>query len=437
MNKNNYSLAFVVAFLSIFIPFISIYLLYFLIKKYREEKTLFNKYGKIDELNDQIYALEQNYSDKTKELEKLYKIRLTNLKSEYNSLKSDLATLTQEYTILSNDLILEHYNFSDYDGLTSEQCKNEITLLKVQEKNLIKSGEAIKIYSKDNKSIINNNLKQILRCFNTECDNIIMNLSIKNIDNMRSKISKSFDSINKIFAVDGMELNKSLLELKLEELNLVYTYELKHQQELEQQKEIKAQMIEEEKVRREIEKEKKKIEKDQTQFTNEMNKLVKYLQKTSNDIEKQLYIDKIKDLEEKLKELEKSKEVVLERAANAKAGFVYVISNVGSFGENIYKIGMTRRLEPMDRIKELSSASVPFEFDVHAMIFSDDAPNLETELHNHFKNQSVNKVNPRKEFFNVRLEEIEKLVNEKFNNTAKFTYMPVAKEYRQSLAMSQ
>ncbi|WP_455796470.1 hypothetical protein [Clostridium butyricum] len=134
-------------------------------------------------------------------------------------------------------------------------------------------------------------------------------------------------------------------------------------------------MIEEEKVRRELEQENKKIEKDQTQFTNEINKLMKYLQKTSNDTEKQLYIDKVKELEEKLKELEKTKQTVLERGANAKAGFVYIISNIGSFGEDVYK-SMTRRLEPMDRVKELSSASVPFEFDVHAMIFSDIMPLL-------------------------------------------------------------
>src|SRR5699024_8637380 len=134
------------------------------------------------------------------------------------------------------------------------------------------------------------------------------------------------------------------------------------EQEKEQQKAIKEQMIEEEKVRREIEKQKAKIEKDQTQCTNEINKLMSYMQKSSNDIEKQLYIDKIRELEDKLKDLEKDKATVLEREANARAGFVYVISNVGSFGENIYKIGMTRRLEPMDRIKELSSASVPFEF---------------------------------------------------------------------------
>ncbi|WP_455821726.1 DUF4041 domain-containing protein, partial [Clostridium butyricum] len=402
----------------------------------------------IDELDSKIKNLSEeytqknedlknDYSNKNQDLENLYKIKLATLETEYSSLNDKYNTLNNEYNDLCANVILKHYDLSDYDGLTSEECKNKITLIKMQEKELVKSNDAVIVYSNANKSVINNNLKQILRCFNTECDNILMNLSVKNIDNMRGKISKSFESINKIFKVDGLELDKALLELKLEELNLVYTYELKRQQEIEQQKEIKAQMIEEEKVRRELEQEKKKIEKDQTQFTNEINKLMKYLQKTSNDTEKQLYIDKVKELEEKLKELEKAKQTVLERGANAKAGFVYIISNIGSFGEDVYKIGMTRRLEPMDRVKELSSASVPFEFDVHAMIFSDDAPALENRLHQHFKNQSINKVNPRKEFFHVTLDEIEQVVKENFNSTVEFTRIPIAKEYRQSLLLSE
>ena len=130
--------------------------------------------------------------------------------------------------------------------------------------------------------------------------------------------------------------------------------------------------------------------------------------------------------------MEKEKENVLEREANARAGFVYVISNIGSFGPGVYKIGMTRRLEPMDRIKELSSASVPFDFDVHAMIFSDNAPELENILHKTFENKSVNRINLRKEFFKVNLEEIEQVVKENFNNTVKFTKVPAATEYRQT-----
>ena len=299
----------------------------------------------------------------------------------------------------------------------------------------IKSDKALVITSDGSKKEINANKKQILRCFNTECDNLLVNLTCKNIDTTRNKMSRSFETLNKIFSVDGICMSNELLEMKLEELNLVYTFELKKEQEKEQQKAIKEQMIEEEKVRREIEKQKAKIEKDQTQCTNEINKLMSYMQKSSNDIEKQLYIDKIRELEDKLKDLEKDKATVLEREANARAGFVYVISNVGSFGENIYKIGMTRRLEPMDRIKELSSASVPFEFDVHAMIFSDDAPALENILHKKFEERSVNLVNLRKEFFNVSIEEIETVVKENFNNTVKFIKIPAATEYRQTLEL--
>lgn len=286
------------------------------------------------------------------------------------------------------------------------------------------------------KKVLVNNVKQLLRTYNCECDNIMLNLSVKSIDSSRSKIQKSFDSLNKIFITDGISLNKKLLVLKLEELNLIYTYELKKQQEQEQQKAIKEQMIEEEKVRREIEKEKAKLVKDQLQCSNEISKLMQYLQKTENDIEKQLYIDKIKELEEKLKQLEADKATVLEREANARAGYVYIISNIGSFGDNVYKIGMTRRLEPMDRIKELSSASVPFEFDVHAMIFSMDAPTLETSLHQHFEKQSVNKVNLRKEFFNISIDDIESFVKENYNNTVEFTKTALAKEYRQSLQIA-
>lgn len=194
-------------------------------------------------------------------------------------------------------------------------------------------------------------------------------------------------------------------------------------------------MVEEEKVRREIEKQKAKIAKDEKQISGEVNRLMKYMQKADNDIEKNLYLEKIQELEQKLQELAAEKESVLEREANAKAGFVYIISNIGSLGEDVYKIGMTRRLEPMDRIKELSSASVPFEFDVHAMIFSENAPELETTLHKHFESRSVNKVNLRKEFFKVSLDEIEEVVTKNYNKTVEFTKIPIASEYRQTLNM--
>lgn len=418
-----------------------------------ENNKVKKHYGVVDQLENKIKDLDSDLHQKEvshditcHNIEKEYNDKKDTLQNDYNDysekigrqkseLIKELNVLKEELSSLHGSLINEHYNISDYDGITSEECKNKLTLLRSDEQNLLKSEECVIVTSYGSKQEINNNIKQIIRCLNAECDNIFMNISTKNIDSMRSKISKCFESLNKIFAVDGIQLSKRILEYKLEELNLIYTYELKKEQEREQQKAIKEQMIEEEKVRREIEKEKAKIEKDQMQFTNEITKLMAYMQKTQNDIEKQLYIDKIKELESKLNELEKEKETVLEREANARAGYVYIISNIGSFGEDIYKIGMTRRLEPMDRVKELSSASVPFEFDVHAMIFSENAPELENKLHKYFEQKSVNRINIRKEFFHVSLDEIEKVVKENYNNTVEFIRIPTATEYRQTLSI--
>ena len=397
------------------------------------EKNLKEKYGDIDKLEARIKDLQ--FAQKRAEndvLESSQKIEKT-----IDDYKKEIEDLKAEEESLTNGLFAKHYEISEYSGLTSEECKNKLSIMKSNEQKLIEDGKYYTVHSGLEKKKAANNIKQLLRCYNAECDNVLNSLTVKGIESSRNKITKSYDSLNKIFELDGVRLNKVALESKLEELNLVYTYELKKEQEREIQKAIKEQMLEEEKVRREIEKEKAKIEKDQQQCSSEINRLMQYMQKTESDVEKQLYIDKIRELEEQLKKLESDKETVLEREANARAGFVYVISNIGSFGSDIYKIGMTRRLEPMDRVKELSSASVPFDFDVHAMIFSNDAPGLEALLHQYFEKQSVNKVNLRKEFFKVTIDEIEKVVKEKYNNTVEFTRVPVATDYRRSLEIQE
>ena len=383
------------------------------------------KVNELQKQNTELDAKVKEYYQKSGELSDII-----------NEIERERESLRQ----LEVDTTIATYNFSDYDKITSEECKNEIAMLKTQEQQLIKSGQAV-ICSVDREAkgmrkLCANNERQILRCFNTECDNILLAVTFKNIDTLRNKLQKSFETLNKIFEVDNVQLTDKLLDIKLKEISLTYTAELKKEAEREEQKAIKAQMLEEEKVRREIEREKNRIEKEEHQFRNEISKLMKYLQKAS-DIEKQLYIDKIQELEDKLKLLEKDKENVLQREQNTRAGYVYVISNIGSFGENIYKIGMTRRLEPMDRVKELGNASVPFEFDVHAMIFSEDAPKLENILHETFRENQVNKVNPRKEFYNVPLEKIEEVVKNNYNATVTFTMIAQATQYRESLKLSK
>ena len=140
-------------------------------------------------------------------------------------------------------------------------------------------------------------------------------------------------------------------------------------------------------------------------------------------------------MENRLSDIDKALTDIDYRQANMKAGYVYIISNIGAFGENVYKIGMTRRLDPQDRVDELGDASVPFNFDVHAMIFSDDAPALEAALHRAFENRKLNMVNQRREFFNVTLDEIKEVIKENFDKTVEFIDVPDAEQYRISLKM--
>lgn len=391
-------------------------------------------------INDLADATSKNY-DLQKQKDnfeaKLKEYRQTS--GELADIRKEIEKEKENLKQLEIDANIAAYSFSDYDKINSEECKNQIAMLKTKEQQLIKDGKGVLCSGdrdvKGMRKIYANNEKQILRCFNAECDNILTAVTFKNIDTLRGKLQKSFETLNKIFEVDKVQLSSRLLDLKLKEISLAYTAELKKEAEREEQKAIRAQMLEEEKVRREIEREKSRIEKEEQHFRNEISKLMKYLQKAS-DIEKQLYIDKIQELEDKLKLLEKDKENVLQREQNTRAGYVYIISNIGSFGDDVYKIGMTRRLEPMDRVKELGSASVPFEFDVHAMIFSEDAPKLESILHETFKANQVNKVNPRKEFYKVPLEKIVEVVKNNYNATVTFTMVAKATQYRESLKLS-
>lgn len=332
------------------------------------------------------------------------------------------------------EILVNHFE----DTLTSKDLTDKLTMINLDEKDYIKKKLAINYFGEsDTKRAIDSQSKQILRSFNTECDSLYLNVNSKNYEAYHKKISNAFETLNRLYAIDSVEITRDYLKLKLEKLSLIHAKLLKIEQEKEIQKEIKAQMREEERVRREIENEKKKIEKEEKQFNNEVNLLLKRLEKAQNTVEAEVYAEKIRSLELKISELEKDKKDVLNREANTRAGYVYIISNIGSFGENIYKIGMTRRLEPTERIKELGDASVPFEFDIHAMIFSDDAPKLEKILHNHFRDRELNKVNHRKEFFNVHIDEIEELVIKEHNNTVEFVKIPIADQYWESQRLNK
>lgn len=182
--------------------------------------------------------------------------------------------------------------------------------------------------------------------------------------------------------------------------------------------------------RKQLEQQRKQVEKEEAKYIGEINKVKELLLITDNQDKLSQLNNKIEELQRQLFDVEQKKDDIIKRQ-NGKAGNVYIISNLGSFGENIFKVGMTRRLEPMDRVKELSDASVPFMFDVHSFIFSDDAVALEQKLHSILEKNRVNKINLRKEFFNVSIDELEKIVTE-IDPTAEFNKTIIAEEYRQS-----
>lgn len=419
--------------------------LFFWWKSLRSKKeTITKRQEDLDDSSKQLSDREDLLNERESQLNKKEKTINSKI-SEHQKIDEEINQLTQDKEELQN-LIIDMDNETTNklktssidldipDDTTSSQLKNELALLK-KEENALDSTDIELPYAK--KRQVNNMKKKILLPFNSEVSRILNNLTLSNIDSSRKKIISTFEKINRIFSDDHASITDSLLNIKLKELEITYQYLVKRSQEKEQQKAIKEQMVEEERARRELEAENKKLNKEEQQFQNEINRLLKYLDKSSDEVQSQLYSDEIRELKQKLNDVQSRKEDVENRQANTRAGFVYIISNIGSFGDNVFKIGMTKRLNPMDRINELSSASVPFTFDVHAMIFSDDAPKLENELHQAFSKKAVNKINPRKEFYNVGIDDIESEISQNHPDAIlQLTKVAKAEEYRRSLELA-
>ena len=276
----------------------------------------------------------------------------------------------------------------------------------------------------------------VIDAFNGKVDSILSKTKKNNYGTLEQQIKDAFRLVNiNGEAFRGAKITPKYLDARLDELKwAVICQELKAKQ-LEEQRQIRAQMREEEKARREFERAQKEAAKEETMLRKAMEKAQAAMERAS-EAQKAQFESQLADLQQKLVEAEEKNQRAISMAQQTKRGNVYVISNIGSFGENIYKVGMTRRLEPLDRVKELGDASVPFPFDVHAIIESDDAPALETSLHKALALMQVNKVNPRKEFFRVNLTDIRKLVDS-MGLSAIWTMEAVATEYRETLTIEE
>ncbi|MBZ5476892.1 DUF4041 domain-containing protein [Staphylococcus aureus] len=389
----------------------------------------------------------QNLKEKNKSINienQKIKREIQELKNLKNDLISSIEEGTKELEHITSYLNDELFKYDieltypfDLVEVDSSQINTYIKKLQMKEKELL-NLEEVKIFnvSTENKRHQNAQAKQIIRLFNAETSQLINKVNSKNIESMQNKIFKSYEGINKIFETDNVRIPETLLDIKLEMLDLMHKYQVKIEDEKIIRREERARLKEIEQAEKEMEKKLKELDKDIRHHNNEIKKLTMYLNNTDLQVEKELYIEKIRELDQSLKDLNSEIENVEDRKDNAQSGFVYIISNIGSFGENVYKIGVTRRLEPMDRINELSSASVPFEFDVHALIFSENAFELESKLHEYFKKYKVNKVNGRKEFFKVNINEIKDKVLSEHNSTVQFIDEPKAIQYRETLRLT-
>jgi hypothetical protein len=274
----------------------------------------------------------------------------------------------------------------------------------------------------------------VLDAFNGKVESILADVRHDNYGTLAQKTRDAYALVNlNGQAFRNARIAPTYLEARLNELRwAVVVNELK-QEEREEQRRIKEQIREEERARKEFERAIKEAEKEEDLLRKAMEKAQKEIAKAS-DTQRAKYEEQLRALEEKLRLAEEKSQRALSMAQQTKAGHVYIISNVGSFGENVYKVGMTRRLEPLDRVRELGDASVPFEFDVHAMINSEDAPALERALHKRFVREQVNKVNPRKEFFRITAQQLREEV-EAMGLTTRWTMAAECREWKETLAI--
>ena len=278
--------------------------------------------------------------------------------------------------------------------------------------------------------------KLMVIALRAELQNILYNLKYEKLDKSIDDVKTVTQKYLKI-AADGNQniagtLTKFIGEIEYLFINAVkieYNYYVKKEQARQEQLAIREQMRQEAEERRALEAERKKVEKEESKYQIEIEKLQEQLS-AAKDEEMEKLNARILALQAQLAEVIVKKEEI-SNLANGKAGNVYIISNLGSFGENVFKIGMTRRLNPQDRVNELGDASVPFKFDVHSFIFSNDAVGLESKLHNILNEKRVNKVNMRKEFFYTTVDELEELVTQ-IEPTAEFNKTMLAEEFRQS-----
>ena len=412
-----------------------------------------------EELRTRVYQLETMLSPQMRDADALGQLvhqltaqkadleeKVRKLKAASDELESKIKEKKKDLVTMDDDILVQEFGLYEprFDFQTVDDYKAKIKSIREKEKERIKRINAkakttnwtVNGSAAQGRKMVGETTRLLLRAFNGECDDLVRKVKFSNIEKTIETIEKLASTISKLGSTMGVYIPTDYVQLKREEARVAYEYARFKEEEKERMRALREQEREETKLKKEIAEQRKKLEKERKQNQLALDDVLKRMQKAEGD-ELAALEEKKAELEHTLDEIEKAKYDVDYREANKKAGFVYVISNIGSFGENVYKIGMTRRLDPMERISELSDASVPFNFDVHAMIFTEDAPGLEAALHREFESRKVNKVNTRREFFRVTLDEIKQVVKSNYDKTVEFVDVPDAEQYRISQKMME
>ena len=400
------------------------------------------KIKRVEKLNSEAEKLEKKLVRETKKLNKI--------KPLYNSIyyiiekykEQDIFKENIENVILKEKFHDDEIEFNPTIKLKLH-CMNIKELRKEFNENQRCINEVLKKYEDRYTTKANSTIyKLMVIALKAEQQNILYNLKYgkleKSIEDVKITTQKYLD-----IAAEG---NKSIFNTLVKFINEIeflfiraieieYEYYIKKEQQKEEQARLREQMRQEAEERKVLEQQKKQVEKEEEKYKVEIYKIEESLSTSQDNEMLQKLRVRLEELKNQLDNVEHKKQDIIKRQ-NGKAGYVYIISNLGSFGEKTFKIGMTRRLNPQDRVDELGDASVPFVFDVHSFIFSDDAVALEKKLHEVLNDKRTNKINLRKEFFNVSIDELEVLVQE-IEPTAEFNKTMVAEQYRQTLSINE
>ncbi|MFJ9870268.1 DUF4041 domain-containing protein [Streptomyces sp. NPDC101165] len=357
------------------------------------------------------------------------KIRNETYKASSRLAELQAQVVTTDETVMLQQVGIYAYRHQLEDAIA---YRTRLDSLQADIKNLARTDQAV-LAAQDwtvngsvraGRKMVRDFSKLMLRAYNAEADYAVRTMKPHRLTSLVDRLYKSRETIAKLGATMNIRISDAYHDARVRELQLTADFLQKKEEEREAQREIRAREREEAAAQRELDREREKLQKEQRHYQAALERL-----RARGDA------DAVAEMEAKLEEIEQALSSVEARAANIRAGYVYVISNIGAFGERMVKIGMTRRLEPLERVYELSGAAVPFRFDVHALIFSKDAVGLESQLHQEFAEHRVNRVNARKEFFRVTPAQVrEALQRHAGQHLVEFAEEPQALEWRASQA---